>query len=406
MSTIARRVASATLVFFLGLRVGASVARGLEAENPIVRSNTEFGFALLRQLCESRPGANVLISPTSIAAALHMTWNGAAGTTKAAMAHAMSLEGLTARQVNQANLAIRQALAKPDSGVELKLANSLWAFMPGVVRDSFRRTNERYYGAAVTELDPYTTEATRTINEWVGKKTDGLIRRAVDTVFPGVDVLFLVNAVYLKGRWAEPFDLSQTRERDFHLSDGSTAKVMAMWRADEFDYVRGNGFQAIRVPYSGGRFGMYVFLPDSGSSLASFVHELDFLQWRVLLDSFQRRTGGLLLPKMKVGSKMLGLNPALTTLGMGEAFEYGLADFTRMTTLPRGEVWIREVIHNSVIEVDETGTVAAASTAVEMTCGLPRTTFGMVVDRPFLLAIVDSKTGAVVFLGAINDPTK
>ena len=170
----------------------------------------------------------------------------------------------------------------------------------------------------------------------------------------------------------------------------------------QYQYYDGRGFQAVRLPYSGGRLSMYVFLPAPRSSLAAFYAELSSRSWESWMGRFHVSEGEIALPRFKLEYEVR-LNDALKALGMAAAFGER-ADFSGMA---RGErLRIDEVKHKTFVEVGEEGTEAAAVTAAPMVLGafMPEERFSMVVDRPFFCAIRDDQTGAVLFMGSIVEP--
>ena len=174
-----------------------------------------------------------------------------------------------------------------------------------------------------------------------------------------------------------------------------------MSRKARYGYFQGDGFQAVRLPYGRGRLAMYVFLPGPDSSLEEFCRKLDETRWQEWLPKFGSQQILLRLPRF-TAEYDVKLNDALTALEMGIAFDPDKADFSAMG----GELWIGKVRHKAFLRVHEKGTEAAASTAVQMEMAeqqLPgRTT--MIVNRPFVCAIMDHNTDAILFLGAIVDP--
>jgi serine protease inhibitor len=370
----------------------------------VVRSSRAFGFDLFGKLVAAGPKDNIFISPTSVAMCLTMAWNGASGTTQAAMATALRLTGQDIQQVNGSNAALLKELAAADPKVKLMVANSLWARKGITFQKPFLTANQQYFNAEVTALDFSDPSAPGTINAWVSANTNGLIKEIVSRINQS-DILFLINAVYFKGNWTEQFDKSLTRERDFFLPGGPAARRQMMARDGKFSYLATSGFQAVNLPYGSGRLSMYLFVPDQKDGLPGFLKQLTAENWDKWLAGFGSKPGDVVLPRFKIEYEAT-LNQALSSLGMGEALQPGKADFTKMVESPF-PIYISEVKHKTFVEVNEEGTEAAAvtSTRVAMTA-MPRPgeRFSIIADHPFFIAIADSKTGAILFMGAISDP--
>lgn len=376
-----------------------------DQQKQLISGYTRFGIGLFSDIFGADPEKNIFLSPSSVALALAMTCGGAAGETEEAMASVLGCAGLSRDEVVRANASLLESLGRLDPEVQLEIANSLWlrkgiAFKPeflNVSRDSFR--------AEVTPLDFSRPEAQETINDWVGRATHKRIHKIVDRI-DRLTILFLINAIYFKGKWTDEFDPDLTKDLPFHTVAGERLKnVPMMSRKGEFQYLEGDSLQAVRLPYGNGWVSLTVFLPAGDSSLKAFVQKLDLERWTEWRSEFARAEGEVVLPKFKIEYEKSLLEP-LTRLGMSVAFSDKKADFSRMCKTPP-VVYINDVKHKSYIDVNEEGTEAAAVTAVEMrtlSAPPPRKTFRFVADRPFLFAIQDDRTGLLLFLGAIADP--
>ena len=222
-------IVSNALTSFL---VGAGCAGDATSADPVAQADNRFGFKLFRELARSSPGANILVSPASIAFALGATYNGAHGETASELARCLELQGLDLKTVNRANADLLKSLQVASAGVELDVANSLWAEQDVTFRPAFIQTARNSYRAQVTTLDFQSANAVARINAWVQEKTRGKIDRIVERLSPD-DVLVILNAVYFHGSWDEAFDAKGTRDQPFNLLDGSTraCPMMADMRA-------------------------------------------------------------------------------------------------------------------------------------------------------------------------------
>lgn len=367
----------------------------------LVDANTKFGFKLFSEILKQDSKKNVFVSPTSVAIALSMTYNGASGETQQAMANALELQGMSLQDINQANETLKASLEKADPAVQLSIANSLWAKQGITFKPDFLQTNKQFYDAKVTELDFAKPNASSIINNWVKENTRGKIDKIVEQLKPS-DVLFLINAIYFKGNWTKPFEKSQTTEKPFYLSDGSQKQHPMMSQSGKYRYYENETFQAISLPYGKERLSLYVFLPRKNTNLDALQQQLTLENWQQWLNQFGMRQGSIQLPRFKFDYD-IQLNSALKALGMESAFN-NRANFSKMTS---ASVKIDEVKHKTFVEVNEEGTEAAAVTSVGMVlkaARAPQEPFQMVVDRPFFCAIRDNQTGTVLFMGSIKEP--
>ena len=362
----------------------------------VASANTTFGFKLLKDLQKRQPDTNIMISPLSISIALTMTYNGAVGETQRAMADVLEIESLSIDTVNRSNAALRDSLENTDPKVEIAIANSIWSRQGVEFNPIFLDRNREFFGAEIGSLNFNNPQAPEVINGWVDSNTNGKIKQIVQQIDPGT-LIFLINAIYFKGSWQKEFDKSATRDGIFHLSNGGEKRVKMMYRKGAYPYFRGENFEATRLPYGEGRMSMYILLPNRDSNLNDVITLLNAENWSNWMSQFQARTDNseMILPRFELEYEAK-LNNALTALGMGIAFGTG-ADFRGMGT----QLFISEVRHKTIIEVNEEGTEAAAVTAVVGVKSLPP---AFRVDRPFFFAIHDDTTQTLLFMGIVVEP--
>lgn len=379
----------------------------------LIAAHNRFGWLLLRELLGQTADAeeSIFLSPTSIALALGMAFNGASGTTQTAMAEALQLRDLSRGEINEQSLALLQTLDRvgdgdaPDPGVRLDIANSLWHRQDVALNQDFLADVSRFYRAEVQGLDFTAPASVNVINDWVSKATQGLIPSVVDELDPDL-ALLLVNAVYFKGDWTTPFDKALTSERPFHPAAGPSRPVSMMRRSGTIDYFQDEAVQAVRLPYGKDeRVAMYVFLPHAGSNVRDVVASWSPESLEQTFSRFAKRYGEVLLPRIDLRYKAKLKDP-LSTLGMSTAFDAGQADFGRMGPVgPARNFYLGNVLHQSVLQVDEEGTEAAAVTSIDVrVTSVPVYDFRFEANRPFIIAIRDDVTGALLFLGVIMDP--
>ncbi len=378
--------------------VPTAVAQAQTADTPvdptIVAADNAFGLKLLDTLLAGSDGNNVAISPLSVALALQVLYNGAAGSTRQAMAQTLELGALSDQALNDQNAALQASLISPDPKVQLTVANSLWIDQSsGQVLPAFTQIDETYYGATVGDL----AGAPANVNAWVDSETHGLI----PTLLPPGQYKYAIiaNVLYFKGEWTTSFDPSETAAAPFTLSGGGQTSAQLMHQTGPFAYasgtLHGSGFQTVRIPYGQGRFSMLVVLPDPGVSVTSFVAGMTIADLTGVVAQLRQYTVTVALPRF-TASYGDTLVPALASMGMDIAF-HPSADFSALAPA----FWVNVVQHKTVVEVDETGTVAAAATGV----GVPTVAFPPVVmDHPFFYAIQDDKTGELLFIGVLMNP--
>lgn len=385
------------------------------------------GVDLLR--ATSPTDANALLSPYSIESALAMTYAGADGKTREEMARVLHLNGddaqiagafsaLQARLDSIAQSSARDSdvlrqVGKTNDPTILEVANRLFGEKDYEFRPAFLDLLKTSFNAPFQPMDfvhDY-TGARKTINDWVADKT----RKRIQDLVPAGSLsaatrLVLVNALYLKTSWADPFHEEATKPLPFHVRGGETADVPTMNTQKSFGYLKTNGISVVSVPYERHHLQFLIILPDDTNGLAKVETELTAEQLKTWAN-LPAQSVKLFLPKFKMQPPTLALENALKKLGMMTAFDDPprSANFDRMAPRkPDDYLSISRVLHKTFISVDEHGTEAAAATAVVMIGGRamtrPQEPVEVKVNHPFLFAIQHQETGACLFLGHLVDP--
>jgi len=374
------------------------------AEQQLTTADNQFGLKLFKNLAADTD-SNIFISPLSVSMALGMTYNGAAGETRAALHQTLAYGELTPAEINQSYQSLIKALSNLDSKVKFNIANSIWYKEEYEIKTEFIETNQHYFDAVVEALDFNSTGATDIINDWVSEETNGKIEELVQPPIDPLALMFLINAIYFKGNWTYQFDPKETQPETFYVPDGSESSCPMMSIKSDFDFFENNQLQIIELPYGKGTFNMTVILPRGHVQLDSLIQALDTATLEGWLAQLQQQTVNLRLPKFKLEYEQV-LNQVLKDMGMAIAFSGKEADFSNMldlTHIPLN-LFISEVKHKSFLEVDEKGTEAAAATSVEMRfTSVPSEPY-MIVDHPFIFTIREQQSGTILFIGKITNP--
>jgi serpin B len=375
-------------------------------EQRLIEAGNRFAIKLLKQAtAETRDTLeNLFVSPLSVAMALGMTYNGAAGTTEEAMRATLELEGMSVAEVNEAYRSLIKLLRELDPRVRFQIANSIWYRLGLSVEQPFLDATRTYFDARVEALDFSSPEAPRTINSWVDQQTNGLIREIVPSPLPHDIMMYLINAIYFKGDWTEQFDPRLTQPRPFRLADGSTVNVPTMTHGQQVNIRlawRPNA-TIVDLPYGGQAFSMTIVVPSDTIGVDDLVTGLTADQWNAWIAALGPSENEVFLPKFKLTNDF-DLIPTLAALGMGIAFDCDppdMADLTRMHT--PSELCITEVKHKTYVDVNEEGTEAAAVTSVGV--GPTSAPLTIQVNRPFLFALRENLSGTILFMGVIRHP--
>jgi serine protease inhibitor len=267
----------------------------------------------------------------------------------------------------------------------------------------FIDANQDYFDAEVRELDFNRADAKDIINDWIEDKTNDLIKDVIKEVSPQT-VMFLINAIYFKGTWKFSFDEELTENQSFQTYSDGNVTAPTMQQQALLNYYENDLFQSVELPYGDEKFNMILFLPNRDKTTNDVISEMNDSNWDTWTSSLTKSDSVVVyLPKFKIEYDAK-LKENLINLGMGNAFTSGLADFSNMTPV---SVYISEVIHQSFVEVNEEGTEAAAVTVVVIdytSAGGPET-IEIKFDRPFVFAIYEKSTNAILFLGEVLNPT-
>lgn len=365
-----------------------------------VAAQRSFGLQLLRDIVDRKPRQNVFISPLSVFLALDMTENGAAGTTRTAMRKALALPDLDAGILNASTAAL-QALLKSRDPAALTIANALWADRRFPLDPDFVKLCATLFSARATSLDFEDARAAAEINDWVKTATNGKIANIVTPDAVAKAAVILTNAVYFAASWRNEFKPAQTQDAPFHLTSGGTKSLPMMHQARLTGaYRAGGNFEGAMLYYKQSGMFLYALLPHAGNTPMDVLASLRSEDLTVGQSDFDL---DLKLPRFNLDFSA-SLADYLKEMGMDVAFHYPEADFSPMGSR---QFFISDVIHKTRLEVDEKGTVAAAATAVTVTATAmmrPRPAKTLVFDRPFVVLIGDSQTGALLFAGVIEEP--
>lgn len=371
----------------------------------ISASNNAFGIDLYKKLITEEKG-NIFISPYSISSALAMTYAGARGNTEKQMAKVLYFN-LPQEDIHKAFSSLNAYFNRPNKSYQLAIANALWGQANYPFQKEFINLLNKYYEAGFNEVDFVNEEnrekARLTINKWVEDKTNNKIKELIHPEdISALTRLILVNAIYFKGKWQNQFDPKETRDMPFNLENKKKINVPMMHQEGKFNYTEDEKVQVLELPYSEKELSMVIFLPKEGISLSDFEKELSIERVNKLLSNLSQEKVDVYIPKFKMEKRYI-LNKILIDLGMSDAFDMMLADFSGMTGSK--DLYISKVIHQSFVEVNEEGTEAAAATAVIMS---GKSIAPMIIefkaDRPFLFIIRDIKTNTILFMGRFVEP--
>lgn len=376
-----------------------------------VQSNDALAAELYLQLAKAKTTGNLFFSPSSISTALAMTYAGARGDTAKQMAKTLHFD-LPAKDLH---VAFSSLLTRLDSSggknPELHVANRIFAQTGMTLDKDFEIVTHDRYRADVSLLDfKKSTEPSRkSINGWVESKTNTKI---TDLMPPGsvtdLTRMVLVNAIYFKGTWATQFQKSSTKDESFSISKDATKKTAMMHLTLSTKYGETSEASVLSLPYRSAdtdhAMSMVVILPKAVDGLSKIEAGFSAKQLESYVSALGWQEVVVTLPKFKT-TYTANLSSTLSTMGMPLAFQEDKADFSGITKADK--LFISKVMHKAFVDVNEEGTEAAAATGVGMdgATSVPPPPKVFKADHPFAFMIRDDKTGAILFMGRMADPT-
>ena len=373
----------------------------------LAASNNAFGLDLFAKIRAQK--GNLALSPLSIATALTMTWAGARGETAEQMKKVLHLDGTT-EQVLALTGKLVASYQDPALKVTLRLANRLFGEKTFSFRQPYLDSLGTAFGAPLEPVDfRGAPDASRQhINAWVAEATENRIR---DLIPPGtVDAdtrLALTNAIYFLGLWPVPFFQQNTKAAAFHPTPSESKDVPTMHIVHEFRFAATDGVKLLELPYRGGALAMTLVLPEQQDGLGAVEARLTRAAFDGWIDALALVRVDVALPKFEINpAAPLALSKTLITLGMPLAFDPQKAD---LTGIAPGAMHVSHVFHKAFIKLDEKGTEAAAASAVFVggrgggRPPPPKAEFH--ADHPFLFFLRDVRSGMILFMGRVSDPT-
>lgn len=371
-----------------------------EAQKKMLNRQNDFAFRFFHQIhTNEHADANVFVSPLSASLCLSMLMNGADGATYTEMMQTLNPGAKTTdiKEYNTFAKNLVDRLLEIDNTTQLGIANSIWINRQFPVFEDFIRVNRTMYNAEVESPYFASPNTLKIINGWCADKTHRLITKVLDEISPDAQML-LINAIYFKGAWSNPFSKSDTHPEPF----GSSGTVEMMHQEDSYLYADNEYFAMAHLPYGNEAFGMTILLPHADKTMDECLAALTAENWRKWEHSFGMMELDLKMPKLQMRHKR-NLIPDMQALGMKQAFNPAGADFSKISS---ADLFVGLLKQLTYLKVDEEGTEAAAVTAtgVFMTSIKERKVIPFHVNRPYILMIRERSTGAILFMGKVMQP--
>ena len=364
----------------------------------LVAENNIFSLKLIKAMNDAdRSGKSFIYSPLSITYVLSMVNSAAEGTTKRELEQTLGFSQGGIEAANGFCKTLIDSLPTLDSTVQLDIANAIFVNKDYHLKATFKRDIRYYYDALAESHDFASQKTLNRINGWCNEKTNGMIPSILNELNSEA-VSYLLNAIYFKAGWSEPFEESSTKEQKFATANGPVT-IPLMHQTYAYKYMKNNTFAAVDIPYGNEQWSMTVLLPHKGKTPDNVI---EFLAKNGMsfAKSLEWNTVDLKLPRFETESTTEDLIGTLKNMGINRVFCNG----AEMPNMCDKSVYISNMLQKARIKVDESGSEAAAVTVVEFAVlsdgeEEPEPPIIFHADRPFVYAIREASTGVILFVG-------
>ena len=388
--------------------IGSNIRKDItltRTEQEMVKASNGFAIDFFRNINAEENG-NVLVSPLSLSSLLAMTNNGAGGNTEAELLKALGFENQNAEEVNAYYKNLVNGLLTADKTTKIGWGNSMWInkAYANEVKPTFKETISKDFGAELYTL-AFDKKALDKINDWSYRKTNGCIPEILKDLNQSTFSI-LMNALYFKGAWKEPFEKKNTKSGNFWNNGKQVFTKFMCQKMMEIDYYasEAEGVQLIELPYGNEAFSMVVVLPNEGVEINNCIQDLTAEKWQNWMGSAANKIVNVELPKFKGEfTYEENLKAALQSMGIKDLFDISNCNLSGIAEA----IYVGKIKQNTFIEVNEEGTEAAAVTVEEMyssSSGQEPLTIDFIANRPFIYAIKENSTNAILFMGKVTNP--
>lgn len=380
--------------------------------SPLSKPLNRFSIELYKKLTR-KEASNIVFSPVSISSAFAQMYLGSSYNTQEEISQLFGFSEDKDYFEKKFSEFSQSVFAPPaNSSMELINANSIWVQEQSPIKEEYigrikETFNTELFKVNFKDPERVASEA----NKWAGRNTKDKIREVISKdVIEDNTIMLLMNAIYFKDKWKNEFNKSATRDDNFFLNASNKIITPMMNTTNLFSYMDSGNFEAVLLPYKTGNYSMLILLPKQVEGLTELENSLDWIDVAELMSKLQSANVDLSMPSFKFEYPVNNLKESLIDLGMVDAFDEGRADFRDMLTgTDKTGLYIQDIIHKALVEVNEKGTEAAAVTVVvsgiySRAISAPISHYKMKIDHPFLFFIIETKTKSIMFMGRCVNP--
>lgn len=371
-----------------------------EQQRTQMNSLSEFSLSLFRQASLQANGRSFVVSPIGTAFVLGMLHQSAEGLTASEIRTSLGMKDADRETVNRLFRAVMALTEKADTSVFLVYANNITLNSQRyTVNPAYEKALQQDYEASCIAADFANPHALQAVNGWSNEHSNGLVPEILDEICEDA-VLYLLNAVCLKGQWTDPFDAKLTDGGLFNTSSDSREMRM-MHRHATMAYAETDGMKALQLPMGNGAFSMTLLLPQNGTELTDFVPSLSSQQLASL--SFAKEEVETTIPVFSTVTDN-DLIKLLKTLGVNTVFDRNHSQLPYMVLEAENNLYVSRMLQKARIGIDEAGCEGAAVTLAEVKDGAESPSENASIkhfhaNRPFVYYISERSTNAILFIG-------
>lgn len=389
---------------------GFTAQPAASTENQDLSGMRAFSYGLFRQTFADGSKDNPVVSPASAYFALSMAAAGSGGETQAQFAKVLG----TAPELLEKNVLcsqVKKHLLSTKGATDLSIANSAWLNQDFPVSSDYLQGIVDYFDSEVYGGKMDSAEMLQAVNQWASEKTRGLIPKLLEDKLGADTVFVLMNAVYLKAAWEQPFSAEATQKMTFRKQDNSEVRAEFLHSKGTLDYVETADAEGAVLPYNDGKTVFLVLRPTDGSSIREFAGKLDAEKVKTYISNAREAKTNFYMPKADI-SYDIDMNSMLMNMGLVDAFADSRADFSKMAAADAQGlgIYIGRVFQKVKIKVEEEGTEAAAvtvvaqKTAASVSVREPDVIRTLKLDSPYVYLVVDLPSQTPLFMGIMDDP--
>ncbi|MBD5224483.1 MAG: serpin family protein [Bacteroidales bacterium] len=358
-------------------------------------STRGFDYAFLKGVVGDNPGENVIVSPFSAQYALSMLANCIDEVSAAQITEALGCDDLAS--LNSFNGKYLNSVGDLDTRTTVNIANSLWYINTLTLNSKFSDLLTDTYRADKFARDFNDKNVADEINSWCANKTNGLINNIIEKINSDRFVM-LINALYFKGAWTEPFEEERVEMRPFYGEKGNSV-IHMMTAMRTIPYLAKDNYQAVKLTFGNESFAATFILPDENIAIDDFIAGFDYEAFTNM--SFNTEKVSLMLPKCKLMPEKYDLDKTLSALGIRNIFSGAGTDiFTEPLSFKA------KIEQKSTIEFSEKGAEASSVTTVGMDAfsnGGEDQFIPVTFTRPYLFFLTETKSGICLMAGKVAD---